>query len=44
MSRQYRNTQPQLSSELFALERAAMQAFSAAQDAYPPGACRRKSR
>ncbi|PJL71664.1 hypothetical protein B9Y75_06780 [Stenotrophomonas maltophilia] len=38
MSRQYRNTQPHLSSELFALERAAMQAFAAAQDAYPPGA------
>jgi hypothetical protein len=38
MSRQYRNTQPQLDAELSALERAAARAFSAAQDAYPPGA------
>lgn len=37
MSRQYRNEQPQLDTDLSALERAACAAFSAAQDAYPPG-------
>lgn len=38
MSRRYRNEQPQLDTELSALERIATRAFSAAQDAYPPGA------
>ncbi|UXB15161.1 hypothetical protein K7565_15350 [Stenotrophomonas maltophilia] len=37
MSRQYRNEQPQLDTHLATLEHAAMEAFAAAQDAYPPG-------
>lgn len=37
MSRQYRNEQPQLDTHLATLEHAAMDAFAAAQDAYPPG-------
>lgn len=37
MSRQYRHEQPQLDTHLATLEHAAMDAFAAAQDAYPPG-------
>ncbi|WP_414490756.1 hypothetical protein [Stenotrophomonas maltophilia] len=37
MSRQYRNEQPQLDTHLATLEHAALDAFAAAQEAYPPG-------
>ena len=37
MSRQYRNEQPQLDTRLATLEHAALDAFAAAQEAYPPG-------
>ncbi|WP_409460971.1 hypothetical protein ACK1O1_04210 [Stenotrophomonas maltophilia] len=37
MSRQYRNEEPQLDTHLATLEHAAMDAFAAAQEAYPAG-------